>query len=210
MVNEGKQTENLDLVGEKTGVSEQAETQELVMDKAEAGDRTAELSEALAAAQAEIETYKDRLLRLSAEMENLRRRAAIDLESAHKFGLEKIASELLPVKDSLELGLAASTAENADISKVVEGMDLTLKMLGNMMAKFGIKEVDSLHRKFNPEHHQAMTAQESADVEPNTVINVFQTGYLLNERLLRPAMVVVSKAPSGGKDKGSTKIDEMA
>ena len=166
------------------------------------------LMEALAAAQAEVVEYKDRLLRVSAEMENVRRRSTIDLENAHKFGLEKMASELLPVKDSLELGLNASSAENVEIAKVVEGIDLTLKMMCGMMEKFGITEVDPINQKFNPDHHQAMSMQESADVEPNTVITVFQKGYLLNERLLRPAMVVVSKAGSGGGN--APKIDELA
>lgn len=170
----------------------------------------AELTAALAEAHAEVEAYKDRLLRVSAEMENMRRRAAIDVENAHKFGLEKMANELLPIKDSLELGMVAAAGGNVDVAKVVEGMDLTVKMMANMMTKFGIKEVNPLKQKFNPEHHQAMTMQEAADVEPNTVINVFQKGYLLNERLLRPAMVVVSKAPSNGGKSGSTKIDEMA
>jgi len=168
------------------------------------------LVEALAAAQAEIESNKDRVLRVSAEMENLRRRNAIDLENAHKFGLEKMASELLPVKDSLELGLAASSGDNVDLSKVVEGVDLTLKMMEGMMAKFGLVEVDPVNQKFNPEHHQAMSMQETAEVPANVVVNVFQKGYLLNERLLRPAMVVVSKAPAAGNGEGSAKIDEMA
>ena len=211
MANDGKANNAEELNGESKENVAEPEASSEESGQAEGGELSvAELSEALAVAQAEIDGYKDKVLRVSAEMENMRRRAAIDLENAHKFGLEKIASELLPVKDSLELGLAASSAENVEIAKVVEGIDLTLKMMGSMMEKFGIQEVNPLNQKFNPDHHQAMTMQETADAEPNTVINVFQKGYLLNERLIRPAMVVVAKAPSGGNGSGSTKIDEMA
>ena len=213
MANDGKANKAEELNGESKENVADAEP-EASTDESGQGESdelsVAELSEALAAAQAEIEGYKDKVLRVSAEMDNMRRRAAIDLENAHKFGLEKIASELLPVKDSLELGLAASSAENVELAKVVERIDLTLKMMGSMMEKFGIKEVDPINQKFNPDHHQAMTMQETVDAEPNTVINVFQKGYLLNERLIRPAMVVVAKGPSGGNGSDSTKIDEMA
>lgn len=211
MANDSKtnQAEELNQNEEKKDASSQSAGEVGSEESAEQASVEA-LTEALATAQAEVLEYKDRVLRISAEMENVRRRAAIDLENAHKFGLEKIASELLPVKDSLELGLAASSAENVEIAKVVEGIDLTLKMMSGMMGKFGIKEVNPLNEKFNPDHHQAMSMLESAEAAPNTVINVFQKGYLLNERLLRPAMVVVSKTPSGGGNDGSTKIDEMA
>ncbi|MDH5182337.1 MAG: nucleotide exchange factor GrpE [Gammaproteobacteria bacterium] len=146
-------------------------------------------------ARAKADEHWNLYLRSQAEMDNMRRRAEKDLESAHKFGLEKFASELLPVKDSLELGLAA-VEENSDeaVEKLREGTELTLKMLGTALEKFGIKEINPVGEVFNPEQHQAMTMQESAEAAPNTVLIVMQKGYLLNERVMRPALVVVSKA----------------
>jgi molecular chaperone GrpE len=135
----------------------------------------------------------DQVMRVQAELENSRRRAALDVEKAHKYALEKFALELLPVKDSLEMGLAAATAGDANVEKLREGTELTLKMLGNALEKFGITEVNPVGEPFNPELHQAMTMQESAEHEPNTVTAVMQKGYLLNDRLIRPAMVVVCK-----------------
>lgn len=132
-------------------------------------------------------------LRLQAELENTRRRAERDVESAHKFALEKFAAELLPVKDSLEMGLSAATGEDETVAKLREGTELTLKMFSDVLEKFGIREIDPAGEPFNPEYHQAMTMQESEEHPANTVVAVMQKGYLLNERLLRPAMVMVSK-----------------
>jgi molecular chaperone GrpE len=137
----------------------------------------------------------DQLLRTKAEFENLRRRSQRDVENAHKFALDRFTEDLLPVKDSLELGVNAGKEENASLEKLLEGTELTLKMLQTVMEKFGIKEIDPLDQPFNPEYHQAMSIQESADKEPNTVLIVFQKGYSLNDRLIRPARVIVSKAP---------------
>ncbi|MBD3671312.1 MAG: nucleotide exchange factor GrpE [Gammaproteobacteria bacterium] len=136
-------------------------------------------------------------MRGQAELENLRKRAEKDLENAHKYALEKFANELLPVKDSLELGLAA-VEENQDeaVAKLKEGTELTLKMLSSAMEKFGIAEINPEGEAFNPEQHQAMTMQESAEAKPNTVLSVMQKGYSLNERVIRPALVVVAKAPT--------------
>jgi molecular chaperone GrpE len=153
-------------------------------------------------ARRQAEDHWDKLLRTQAELENVRRRAERDLENAHKFALERFAGELLPVKDSLELGLAAVSGEAEDIARLREGIELTLKMLATAMEKFGITEVDPLGETFNPELHQAMSMQVSADQAPNTVIAVMQKGYLLNERLLRPAMVMVAKAPDEGSAGG--------
>ena len=130
-------------------------------------------------------------------------RSELDLANAHKFALEKIAGELLPVKDSLEMGLAAA-GENHDVSKLIEGSELTLKMLGSVLEKFNIKEINPLNDKFNPDYHEAMSMQDRDDVEPNTVVAVMQKGYLLNDRLIRPALVMVSKAPAGST------LDEQA
>lgn len=168
-------------------------------------DLQAELDAALAKA---AENW-DQLLRVQADLENTRRRAAQDVEKAHKFGLEKFAQELLPVKDSLELGLAASTSDDEAVAKLREGMELTLKMLSSCMEKFGIKEVNPLGQPFNPEWHQAMTMQESSEHAPNTVMLVMQKGYLLNDRLMRPAMVVVSKAAAAAPA-DTPSIDEQA
>ncbi|VAW88164.1 Heat shock protein GrpE [hydrothermal vent metagenome] len=164
---------------------------------------------ALAAAEERAEKAAEQLLRAHAEMENLRRRSERDLSNAHKYALEKVANELLPVKDSLEMAAVLNAGEKVDVNKLVEGVELTLKMLTSAMTKNGITEIDPVNEKFNPELHQAMTTQESNEVEANTVVTVFQKGYLLNGRLIRPAMVVVSKAMNGG-DTENTKVDEMA
>lgn len=145
-------------------------------------------------ARNKADEHWNQLLRVQAEMENLRRRAERDVESAHKYALEKFAAALLPVKDSLEMGLnAASSGEGEVLTRLKEGTELTLKVLTSALEKFGIKEVDPVGQPFNPEWHQAMTMQPSADHPANTVLVVMQKGYTLNERLLRPAMVVVSK-----------------
>jgi molecular chaperone GrpE len=145
-------------------------------------------------ARAQADAHWNDLLRARAEAENVRRRAERDVENAHKFALERFATELLPIKDSLELGLAAVAEGGADVAKLREGIDLTLKMLSAVMDKFGIREVNPVNERFNPELHQAMTVQPSAAVPPNTVLMVYQKGYTLNERLIRPALVIVSRA----------------
>ena len=155
----------------------------------------AELSALLEDARGKADEHWDQCLRLQAELDNLRKRAERDVASAHKFALERFAAELLPVRDSLEMGLAAFEAEGADPEKLREGVELTLQMLTSAMGKFEIREVNPRDERFDPEFHQAMSLQERDDVEPNTVVTVVQKGYLLNERLLRPAMVIVSKAP---------------
>jgi molecular chaperone GrpE len=164
-----------------------------------------ELRQLLEDSRAKADAHWNDLLRARAETENARRRAERDVENAHKFALERFATELLPVKDSLELGLAAvAEAGAADVSKLREGMDLTLKMLATVMGKFGINEVNPMNERFNPELHQAMTVQPSAAVPPNTVLTVYQKGYLLNERLIRPALVIVSQAmPTSGNGEAS-------
>ncbi|HFE32519.1 MAG TPA: nucleotide exchange factor GrpE [Gammaproteobacteria bacterium] len=156
-----------------------------------------ELTLLLEDARSKADEHWDQLLRANAELDNLRRRAKQDVENAHKYALEKFAQELLPVKDSLEMGLAAASGEvdaAEALKQLREGTELTLKMLSTAMEKAGIKEIDPLGEAFNPELHQAMSMQESEEHDPNTVIAVMQKGYQLNDRLIRPAMVVVSKA----------------
>ena len=142
-------------------------------------------------AQAKASENWEQYLRAKAEMDNLRRRNTKDIENAHKYGMEKFVSELLPVLDSMVMGLAI---EDASAESQREGMKLTMNMLEKMMEKLGIEEIDPLNEKFDADKHQAMTMQPNAEVEPNTVIAVMQKGYALNERLIRPAMVMVSKA----------------
>ena len=153
-----------------------------------------ELQKQLKQAEKKAADNWDKALRIQAEMENLKRRTQKDLENAHKYGLEKFAKELLSVIDSLELGIQASTSDAPEVMALKEGSELTIKQFESVFAKFNIEAIDPMGQAFNPEQHQAMTMQPSADVEPNTVINVFQKGYILNGRLIRPAMVVVSQA----------------
>ena len=162
-----------------------------------------ELEQMLEQALAKAEEHWNQVLRVQAESENSRRRAERDVENAHKYALEKFVNELLPVKDSLELGEAAARADGADLAKVREGLELTAKMLASAVGKFGVVEVNPLGQKFNPELHQAMSMQELPDSAPNTVVAVYQKGYLLNERLIRPAMVVVASANSGANLKAA-------
>ncbi len=155
----------------------------------------AELKNELAEAEQKAQENWDKALRAQAEMENLRRRTQKDLEDAHKFALTNFAKELLPVLDSLELGLQAATGDSDEVKKFREGSELTLKQFENVFGKFNIVTVNPKGEPFNAEQHQAMVMQEVKNAAPNTVVNVFQKGYTLNGRLLRPAMVVVAKAP---------------
>ncbi len=143
-------------------------------------------------ATAKADQNWDAVLRTRAEMENLRKRQSRELENAHKYALDKIAMDLLPVRDTLEMGIAAAATE-ADPLKIVEGTELTLKMLTQALEKFNIVEVDPAGEKFDPDLHQAISVQEGTDKPANTVLNVMQKGYTLNDRLLRPAMVVIAK-----------------
>ncbi len=149
------------------------------------------LDQQLEDAQQQAAEYHDKMLRMQAEMENLRKRTERDVSNAHKYAVEKFANELLQVKDSLELGLSA---EDIDVDKLQEGTELTLKILSNAFEKFSLEEVDPLGEAFDPNLHEAMTMQESTEHEPNSVLTVVQKGYTLHGRLIRPAMVIVAKA----------------
>ncbi len=169
---------------------------------AEAGAPT-ELHALLEDARTKADEHWNQCLRMQAELDNLHKRGVRDLENAHKYALEKFAGALLPVRDSLEMGIAAaSQGQNIDPAKLIEGSELTLKMLAGVLEKFGITEVNPQGERFNPQFHEAMSIQPRADLEPNTVVAVMQKGYLLNDRLIRPAMVIVSKAAPGA-DAGS-------
>ncbi len=147
-----------------------------------------DLDQALAKADEHWKLY----LGAHAEMENLRKRAERDVQNAHKFALERFFSELLPVRDSLELGLAAANGA-VDVAQLREGVELTLKQLAAAMEKFGIREVNPQDAKFDPNLHEAVAMAPTDQAEPNTVIQVMQKGYILNERLIRPAKVIVAQ-----------------
>lgn len=167
-----------------------------------------ELRQALVQTEHKAQENWDKAVRAQAEMENLKRRAQKDVEDAHKFALTNFAKELLPVLDSLVLGLQAATGDSEEVKKFREGSELTIKQFESVFAKFKIETIDPIGQPFNAEQHQAMAMQEVAGAEPNTVVNVFQKGYMLNGRLLRPAMVLVAKATEKKPDINS--IDEQA
>jgi len=187
---ESQETTETDAPQAAEGAAENAEQEP---GEATAGDDIDGLKQQLADANAEVQNNRDALLRMRADMENMRKRQARELENAHKYGLDKMAMELLPVRDTLELGVAAAQADEAELGKIVEGTELTLKMLTQSLEKFNIVEVDPVGEKFDPDLHQAISVQEGTDKPANTVLNVMQKGYTLNERLLRPAMVVIAK-----------------
>ncbi len=162
----------------------------------ETAQRIVELEAALAASEAKVAGQKDAVLRAKASEENIRRRAAQDVEKAHKFALNKFANELLPVADNLERAIGAADADNEATKAIVEGVEMTLTSFTEALAKSGIKQIDPKGETFNPEQHQAMTMIEVPGAEPNSVIDVMQKGYEMNGRLLRPAMVVVAKGGS--------------
>lgn len=145
-------------------------------------------------ANAKIEEHWDRILRMQAEQDNLRKRHTRDLEKAHKYGADDFVKAMLPVKDSLEMGIQVA-GEATEVDAISEGMQLTEKMFTDALEKIGVTELDPVGEKLNPEHHQAMSMLPSDEHEPNTIMTVMQKGYLLNDRLMRPAMVVVAKAP---------------
>ncbi len=156
--------------------------------------RDARIAELEAQVKEAQQRERESLLRAKAEVENIRRRTELDIEKAHKFALEKFSGELLPVIDNLERALDLADKSNAELTSIIEGVELTLKSLLSAVHKFGLEVVADVHVPFNPELHQAMTLMESEELEPNHVIMVMQKGYTLNGRLLRPAMVAVSKA----------------
>ncbi len=170
-------------------------TSEAAQNEAAAAETPQDLQQQLEAAQAQSNENRDLYMRTAAELENVRKRAEREALAARKYGVEKLAADLLGVRDSLELGLAAAADENAEIKAVVEGLELTLKQLTDVLDKYGVKVLDPVGEAFNPDFHEAMTTQESTEHAPNTVMQVLQKGYQLHDRLLRPALVVVAKAP---------------
>jgi molecular chaperone GrpE len=152
------------------------------------------LQRSLAESEERAKNHWEQYLRAVADLDNVRKRAARDIESANRYGLEKFAQELLPVKDSLEL--AVHNAGRADVSSLREGQQATLQLLSKALEKLGVSLIDPLGEPFDPARHEAMMAQDSATAEPNSVLQVVQPGYELNGRLLRPARVIVARAPA--------------
>ena len=204
MSNNDVPQENLD--EKQTTTEQQAENEITASDE--------HLQQQLAEAEAKAKEHWDQLLRVKAEQENLRRRHEREVENAHKYALERFVQDLLPVIDSLEMGAEAAAGEGATLEKVREGTELTLKMLLSTIERFGIKAVHPEGEPFNPEYHQAMSLLESPEHAANTVMNVMQKGYTLNERLIRPAMVVVSKGSSAAAQEEAeaedANLDEQA
>jgi len=184
-------------VEEQIEAAEELAVEEVSVEEALQASLVAEL----AAAQTEAAELKDQMLRVQADAQNIRRRAEADVEKAHKFGQEKFSRELLSVLDNLDRALAASPEDEAT-KALREGVEMTLQGFISTLTKFNVEAIDPQGETFNPEFHQAMAMQENADFPPNTVIAVMQKGYSLHGRLLRPAMVMVSK--------GAPTIDENA
>ena len=174
--------------------------QDNIGESAEEGDEAPEGDTALAELKAVADENWDKYVRAAAELENVRKRALRDVENAHRFALERFCTELLAVKDSLEMGLAA--ADKADAQSLLDGKKATLKLLTATMERFGVVELNPEGEPFDPQEHEAMTMQPSADAEPGSVLTVFQKGYALNGRLLRPARVVVASDPTEKPDNG--------
>ncbi len=165
-----------------------------------ATDELSALQQQLSAAEAAAQEEKDRALRIAAEMENLRRRAAQDVEKAHKFALEKFTGELLTVIDSLERALELADRNNETLKPMMEGVELTLRAMLTTVGKFGVEQVNPMGDAVDPNRHQAISMVENGNVAPNSVMAVMQKGYELNGRVIRPAMVMVARAPSASID----------
>jgi len=202
-------SDNRDVQAEQevSGVDETVQDAEVIQEEQSspeaesvATQRIYELETALSEAQATIKEQQDSVLRARADVENARRRAEMEVEKARKFALERFAGELLPVVDNLERAIELTDGENETVKPLLEGVEMTHKSFLSTIEKFGLSLIDPQGETFNPDLHQAMSMQESADHAPNTVMAVMQKGYQINGRLLRPAMVMVSRAPSGGVD----------
>jgi molecular chaperone GrpE len=173
----------------------EAEALEAAMDASADAEVGEDLAGLLEDARSKADEYQEQLVRLQAEMDNLRKRTAREIDQARKFALEGFARELLNVADSMQLGLQAA-GEDAEVAALREGVELTLKQLMDVFARFEVREIEAEGQRFDPDQHEALSMVPSPEHEPNTVMMVVQKGYLLNERLLRPARVVVSAANS--------------
>ncbi len=161
--------------------------------QADCEDSDESIEQQLEKAQATLKDYWDQIMRLKAEMENNRKRAGRDVENAHKYALRNFAESLLPILDSMEMGQQAAEAENASLASIIEGTQLTMSMFVQVLEKHGLRQIDPVGELFDPEQHQAISMVEDKKAKSNTVISVMQKGFVLNDRLVRPAMVVVAK-----------------
>lgn len=173
-----------------------AEGTESVNADAAQEDNDSTPQELMAKLEEDLGAARDAALRAQADAQNIKRRAEQDVEKARKFALESFCKELLPVVDNLERTLAVTAGHDESVKPIIEGVELTLKSFTDALRKFNVEPVDPQGEPFDPQLHQAMSLVENSDVEPNTVIAVMQKGYTLNARLVRPAMVMVSKAPA--------------
>ena len=177
-----------------TEAGEQAHLEDVVPEAVETSEDANDSTEdQLLKAQVTIKEYWDQIMRMRAEVENNRKRAERDVENAHKYALKGFAENLLPVIDSMEMGQAAAISDNATLESIREGSELTMNMFAQVLERSGLQQINPLGEKFNPEKHQAISMVEIKGAESNSVIEVMQKGFLLNDRLIRPAMVVVAK-----------------
>ena len=154
------------------------------------------LQQALTEAEERARSHYEQYVRAVAELDNVRKRAQRDIEAANRYGLEKFAAELLPVRDSLELAVQSAGQAEVDTRSLKRGQEATLQLLAKALERVGLTPISPEGEPFDPTRHEAMMAQESATAEPNTVLQVVQTGYELNGRVIRPARVIVAKAPA--------------
>lgn len=186
--NRNEQAEEL-----KEATEAAAEEAQAAGDAAPEGEEVSEVE----ALNAQVQELKDQVLRTQAEMQNVRRRSEIDVEKAHKFALEKFVKELLPVADSLEKAVESTegTEDSGElVTSIREGVEMTLDLFLKSLAKFNVEQLNPIGEPFDPQQHEAMSMVPAPDAEPNSVVNVVQKGYLLNGRVVRPAMVIVAKA----------------
>ena len=167
----------------------------VVIDSEESSEKPEEeiTVDSLSELEVQLEEMKDQVLRHQAEVQNVKRRAEQDVEKARKYALERFCNELLPIVDSLEMAILSASPDQEDSESILKGVKLTLKMFVDTLAKFNLEQIDPEGEPFDPELHQAVSMVENNEVEPNTVLSVMQRGYVLSGRLIRPAMVVVSK-----------------
>jgi len=186
--NRNEQVEEL-----KEATEAAAEEAQAAGEEAPEGEEVSEVD----ALNAQVQELKDQMLRTQAEMQNVRRRAEIDVEKAHKFALEKFVKELLPVADSLEKAVESTESQEESgelVASIREGVEMTLDLFMKSLSKFNVEQLNPVGEPFDPQQHEAMSMVPAPDAEPNSVVNVVQKGYLLNGRVVRPAMVIVAKA----------------
>lgn len=174
-------------------ISDQVETETKSKSESKTDTSEEDIEQQLLKAQATIKDYWDQIMRLKAEIENSIKRSSRDIENAHKFALRNFAESLLPILDSMEMGQQAAESDKASLSSIAEGTQLTMSMFVQALEKHGLKQIDPVGESFDPDQHQAISIVEDKKAESNTVISVMQKGFSLNDRLVRPAMVVVAK-----------------